>query len=83
MRDSYRAIPGVPIPETRGRKKGSGNRNSERQSAITKGVGLVVLGKSCVDAARMVQVDYPYVSLQRMTKLIRQARKEKDQNPST
>jgi hypothetical protein len=68
------------MPETRGRKKGSVDQHhAGRQAAIARGVQLVALGKSCVEAARIVRADYPNISPDRMVKLIRCAKKDSHQ----
>jgi len=67
---------GIPIPETRGRKKGAvDEHDGARQAAISKGVALVDQGHTSVEAARMVRADYPFVPHERMTRLIRNQRK--------
>lgn len=84
MSEAYSIQKGIPIPETRGRKKGSVDRNdAARQSAISKGVALVGLGHSCVEAARIVRAEYSGASHERMVKLIRQARKDNPQRQSS
>jgi transposase len=84
VKEPYSIIKGVPIPETRGRKKGSVDLNhSARQAAIAKGVALVAQGHSCVEAATMVQSVYSGTSHNRMVRLIRQARKDSRQPQSS
>lgn len=74
-------LSGVPIPPVaRGRKKGSRDVNHDaRQAAIAKGVALMVSGCSGVEAAKIVHPDYPSMSIGRMVRLIRQARKDNHQ----
>ena len=62
---------GIPIPETRGRKKGSLNQNSvARQTAISKGVALAATGTSYVEAARAVHYEYTSCTIETMARLI-------------
>lgn len=76
MRETFIVQYGVPIPETRGRKKGSVDRNhSARQAAISKGVALVVSGSSYAAAAKLVLTDYPSITKERMARLISQSTK--------
>ena len=65
---------GIPIPETRGRKKGSLDQNSmARQTAISNGVALVASGASYVEAAKAVGNEYSPISVERMARLISQS----------
>ena len=67
---------GIPIPETRGRKKGSLDLNSmARQTAISKGVALVATGTSYVEAAKAVRCEYLLCTVEHMSRLISQSAK--------
>lgn len=66
-----------PPPETRGRKKGSVDRNhAARQEAIKRGVSLVATGLSYIDAAKSVLGAYPGITKERMARLISQSIKD-------
>ena len=63
--------------ETRGRKKGSTDRNhAERQEAIKLGVSLVASGLNYIAAAKSVRAVYPSVTAKRMARLISQSIKD-------
>ena len=67
---------GTPIPETRGRKKGSHARNNAAKlAAIEKGVAIKFSGASMISAARAVRHEYPNpkVSERHLARLIKNA----------
>ena len=77
----YTVQMGSPIPETRGRKKGSLDQNSAaRQAAISKGAALVATGASYAEAARAVQCEYLLCTVESMARLISQSAKSAEYN---
>ena len=72
----YTIQTGIPIPETRGRKKGSRARNhAAKLAAIEKGVAIKLSGAAIIFAARAVLHEYsnPKVSERHLARLIKNA----------
>lgn len=77
MNEPYPIQTGIPLPETRGRKKGSVDRHhAARQEAVARGVTLVATGLSYMEAARLVRPIYDGASEKRMARLISQSIKD-------
>lgn len=72
MTELYQVQKGVPIPETRGRKKGARDKAlSWQQAAIRRGVILAKEIGSIAAAARIIQKDYPKdVTIKHLVRLI-------------